>query len=111
MNRLMQVIREGLNEGRQKAKSDARLARTRRKHEVKVIVFERTGEVKLATLCGATVCRENLTDYKPCPDELLKCVPVEIANLCRQVAPQYLYLTEGEDGKSVWESTGDPVKI
>ena len=68
----------------------------------KVIVFEKNGEVRLATLIDDQngVFRENFTDIVPCPEELMKCVPSEIA-------AQYLYLnSEGQ-----WESTKDPVPV
>ena len=52
---------------------------------VKVIVFEKNGEVRLATLIDdqKEVCRENFTDIVPCPEELMKCVPSEIAEFCK----------------------------
>ena len=75
----------------------------------KVIVFEKNGEVRLATLIDVQngVFRENFTDIVPCPEELIKCVPSEIAEFCKETAPQYLYLnSEGQ-----WESTKDPVPV
>ena len=69
----------------------------------KVIVFEENGEVQLATLIDdqKEVCRENFKDIVPCPDDLMECVPSEIAELCKATAPHYLYLNS--EGK--WEST------
>ena len=75
----------------------------------KVIVFEKNGEVRLATLIDDQngVFRENFTDIVPCPEELMKCVPSEIVEFCKETAPQYLYLnSEGQ-----WESTKDPVPV
>ena len=109
MSRFLDAIKEGFNEGRQKAKAEANARR--RKGNAKVIVFETTGEIKLATLCGDSVCRENLTAYKQCPQELLDCVPPEIVDFCKETAPHYLYLTKDESGNTKWESTTDPVKI
>lgn len=55
---------------------------------VKVIVFEKNGEIRLATLIDddKSVCRENFTDVVPCPEELLACVPSEIAEFCKETA-------------------------
>ncbi len=75
----------------------------------KVIVFEKNGEVRLATVINNQkgLCRENFTDIVPCPEELIRCVPREIAEFCKETAPQYLYLnSEGQ-----WESTKDPVPV
>lgn len=108
MSRFLDAIKEGFNEGRQKAKKEANI---RRKGNAKVIVFETTGEIKLATLCGDSVCRENLTAYKQCPQELLDCVPHEIVNFCKETTPHYLYLIKDENGNTKWESKTDPVKI
>ena len=76
---------------------------------VKVIVFEKTGEVRLATLIDEKkgVCRKNFTDIVPCPEELIRCVPSEIADFCKETAPQYLYL----NAEDRWESTTDPVPV
>lgn len=76
---------------------------------VKVIVFEKNGDVNVATIAdeGKTVCRENLVDFIPCPKWLLDDVPREIAEFCKETAPHYLYLnSEGE-----WESTTDPIPV
>lgn len=76
---------------------------------VKVIVFEKNGEVRLATLIDdqKEVCRENFTDIVPCPEELMKCVPSEIAEFCKETAPHYLYLnSEGN-----WESTREAIPV
>ena len=75
----------------------------------KVIVFEKNGEIRLATLIDdhKSVRRENFTDVVPCPEELLACVPSEIVEFCKETAPHYLYLnSEGE-----WESTTDPMPV
>lgn len=75
----------------------------------KVIVFEKNGEVRLATLSNDQkgISRENFTDIVPCPEELMRYVPREIAEFCKETAPQYLYLnSEGQ-----WESTKDPVPV
>ena len=76
---------------------------------VKVIVFEKNGEVRLATLIDEEkgVYRQNFTDIVPCPEKLLRCVPIEIANFCRETAPQYLYF----NAEGNWESTTDPVPV
>ena len=75
----------------------------------KVIVFEENGEVQLATLIDdhKEVCRDNFKDIVPCPDDLMKCVPSEIAALCKETAPHYLYLNS--EGK--WESTQEPIPV
>lgn len=75
----------------------------------KVIVFEKSGEVRLATLINDQkgVCRENFTDIVQCPEELMKCVPSEIAEFCKETAPHYLYL----NSKGNWESTTDPIPV
>ncbi len=75
----------------------------------KVIVFEKNGEIRLATLIDdhKSVCRENFTDVVPCPEELLACVPSEIAEFCKETAPHYLYFNS--EGK--WESTTDPMPV
>ena len=76
---------------------------------VKVIVFEKNGEIRLATLIDddKSVCRENFTDVVPCPEELLDCVPSEIAEFCKETAPQYLYF----NSECKWESTKDPIHL
>ena len=76
---------------------------------VKFIVFEKNGEIRLATLIDddKSVCRENFTDVVPCPEELLACVPSEIAEFCKETAPQYLYL----NSECKWESTKEPIHI
>ncbi len=72
----------------------------------KVIAFEKSGEIRLATLIDdhKNVCRKNFTDVVPCPKELLACVPKKIAEFCKETAPHYLYLNS--EGK--WESTTEP---
>ena len=105
MSRFLDAIKEGFNEGRQKAK-----AKARREGTVKVIVFETTGKIKLATLRVGSVCRKNLTAFRPCHQELLDCVPSEIVSFCKETAPNYLYLTKDENGDTIWESTTEPVK-
>lgn len=75
----------------------------------KVIVFEKNGEVQLATLIDDQkgVCRENFTDIVSCPEELMKCVPSEIAEFCKETAPQFLYLnSEGN-----WASTQESIPV
>lgn len=76
---------------------------------MKVIVFEKNGEVRLATLIDDEkgVRRENFTDIVPCPEELMRCIPSEVANFCKKIAPQYLYL----DADGNLESTTDPFHI
>ena len=66
-------------------------------------MFETTGEIKLATLCGDSVCSENLTEYTQCPQELLDCIPPEIVKLCKATAPQYLCITKDKKGNIKWE--------
>lgn len=68
----------------------------------KVIVFEKSGKVQLATLINdhKDICRDNFTNIIPCPEQVLECVPSEIAEFCKETAPQYLYLNS--EGK--WES-------
>ncbi|MCI8353010.1 MAG: hypothetical protein HFJ58_05415 [Clostridia bacterium] len=109
MSRFLDEIKKGFNEGRQKAKAEANARRG--EGNAKVIVFETTGKIKLATLCGDSVCRENLTAYKQCPQELLDCVPPEIVAFCKETAPHYLYLTKDENGETKWESTTGLAKI
>lgn len=74
---------------------------------MKVIVFEKNGEVRLATLINDQngVHRKNFTDIVPCPEELMKYIPNQIAELCKETAPQYLYL----DSEGNWESTTDTI--
>lgn len=107
MSKFLDAIKKGFNEGRQKAKAESSI---RRKGNAIIIVFETSGEVKLATLCGDLVCRENLTAYRQCPQELLDGIPSEIVAFCKAAAPHYLYLVKA-DGDLVWETTTDPVKI
>lgn len=59
----------------------------------KVIVFEKSGEVNIATLIDdqSGVCRENFTDIGPCPEDLLNCFPSEIVELNKAAAPMFLY--------------------
>ena len=75
----------------------------------KVIVFEKNGEIRLATLIDDSkrVCRENFTDVIPCPEELLDCVPSKILEFCKETAPHFLYLSS--DGS--WESTKDSIAV
>ena len=75
----------------------------------KVIVFEKDGDVRLATLINdeGGVNRENFTDVVPCPEELLRCVPNKIADFCKETAPQYLYLNAEDE----WESTQEPIHV
>ena len=75
----------------------------------KVIVFETNGSVKLATLANedTEICKENLQDFEPCPAELLRLVPTQIAKFCKETAPQYLYINE----KDEWESVKDPIPV
>ena len=77
--------------------------------DVKVIVFEKGGDVNLATLINprGLVCRANFTNIVPCPKELLECVPAEIAGFCKDVAPMYLYFNEKEE----WESAREPFSV
>ena len=72
----------------------------------KVIVFEKNGKVRLATLIDEKkgVYRKNFTDIVPCPEELMRCVPREIADFCKAIAPQYLY----RNAEDRWESTTEP---
>lgn len=113
MSRFLDAIKEGFNEGRQKAEAEAEAEaqRARREGAVKVIVFETTGKIKLATLRGGSVCRKNLTAFRQCPQELLNCVPSEIVSFCKETTPHYLYLTKDENGDTIWESTTEPVKF
>ena len=106
MGRFLDAIKEGIKEGRTKAKTEANGRReARREGKINVIVFETTGKIKLATLCGDLVCRKNLTAYRKCPQEVLDCVPSKIVDFCKETAPQYLYLIEDENGDTRWEST------
>jgi len=59
----------------------------------KVIVFEKSGEVKLATLIDDQkgVCRENFTGIVPCSEDFLNCFPSEIIELNKAAAPMFLY--------------------
>ena len=75
----------------------------------KVIVFEKNGEIRLATLIDdhKGVCRENFTDVVPCPEELLACVPSNISEICKLMAPRYLY----RNSEDQWESTTDSMPV
>lgn len=75
----------------------------------KVIVFETNGDIRLATLIDEykSVCRKNFTDVVPCPEDLLACVPNEIAGFCKETAPHYLYLNSNDQ----WESTREPMPV
>ena len=108
MSKFLDALKKGFNEGRQKAKAEAE---ARRDGTVKVIVFETTGEIKLATLRGGSICRKNLSAFRQCPQELLDCIPSEIVSFCKETAPHYLYLAEDENGDIRWESTTAPVKV
>lgn len=76
---------------------------------VKAIVFEKNGDIRLATLAdeSKSVCRENLKDFVPCPEELLALVPSEIVEFCKETAVHYLYL----NAENQWESTTDPIPV
>lgn len=75
----------------------------------KVIVFEKNGDIQLATLTddAKIVCRENLKDFVPCPEELLALVPSEIVEFCKETTVHYLYLNA--EGKL--EASTDPFPI
>lgn len=108
MGRFLETLKKGFKEGRKNAKVEAE---ERREGTVNVIVFETTGEVKLATLRGGSICRKNLTSFRQCPQELLNCIPSEIVSFCKETSPHYLYLTEDENGNTRWESTTDPMPV
>ena len=108
MSRFLDAFKKGFVEGILKAKAEAK---ARRGGNVKVIVFETIGEIKLATLRGGPVCRKNLTAFTKCPQEILDCIPSEIISFCKDMAPHYLYLSIDEKGKTSWESTTGPVKL
>jgi len=76
---------------------------------VRAIVFEKNGEIRLATLVDESkhVSRENLKDFIPCPEEILALVPKDLVEFCQETATQYLYLNaEGQ-----WESTTDSFSV
>lgn len=76
---------------------------------VKAIVFEKNGEINLATIVDERkeVCRENLMDFVPCPEWVLDFVPIEIAKFHGEMAPFYLYFnSEGN-----WELTTDHIPL
>ena len=64
----------------------------------------------LATLHGESVRRENLENYKKCPDEILSKVPSDLLESCKKKiktnTPQYLYL-ERKDGELYWKTSGE----
>lgn len=69
----------------------------------KVIIFEKNGEIKIATLVDEhkSISMKNFTDIVLCPKEVLDCVPDKLEKFCKETAPHYLYLnSEGQ-----WEST------
>lgn len=107
MGRFLNAFRDSFNAGRQKAKVENAL----RKGNFKVIVFETTGEIKLATLSGNSICRENIISYEQCPQRLLNCAPPKIVDFCKETAPNYLYLTEDKNGDVKWVSTHDSVSV
>ena len=71
-----------------------------------VIVFEKDKTPQLATVIDDTelVSRKNIKDFRPCTEEELSVVPVEILEFCKETAPKLLYRTEGgwisADGES-----------
>lgn len=69
----------------------------------KVIVFEKNGDIRLATVIDETkeVCRENLTDFVLCPMQELASVPGDMVVFCIRAAVQYLY----RDAEGCWKST------
>lgn len=75
----------------------------------RVIIFEKSGGINVATLIDATkrAERENFKDIIPCPKEVLDLVPGDIAEFCKEIAPQYLYF----NSRGEWETTGEPMPV
>ncbi len=107
MSKFTETFKQGFKNGQESAKSET--IRNKDSSNPKVIVFEENGDINVATLINTDnfICRENLTNFEPCPKRIIDTVPPEIVELCKLSLPHYLYLTADENGKVHWESTCD----
>ncbi len=108
MGRILKAIISGFQERCKMAKTES--ARKQEGRSILVIVFERSGEIKLAK-CNGPLARKNLTLYSKCPQAVLESVPPEILEFCKRVPPQYLCLVKSENNKTIWQLAPNPTEI
>lgn len=104
---IFKEFKNGFKKGQEKAKNES--IRNKASSTTRVIVFEENGDINVATLIDPhkLVGKENLINFKPCPQEVIDTIPPAIVEMCKLSLPHYLYFVKCDDGKVRWESTCD----